>query len=165
MYYRLSGRSGHPYVTPSFVWCGLQPHSQWVASHFVCMDDASRWDGGEKSRGLVRPFDYQIMYQNGLCYRPQHYWPQKVAIGENHVDEALWPLDRYPTQGHHTIDQVAADVRLMNDIAQARRRLRFKNGAIALNSIKLTFKSDTDGETPLMCEPYPIRDSNKLIEE
>ena len=53
----------------------------------------------------------------------------------------------------------------MNEIAQARRKLRFRNGAIALNAVKLTFKLDDDRETPLLCEPYPIRDSNKLVEE
>jgi exoribonuclease R len=47
----------------------------------------------------------------------------------------------------------------------ARRQLRFRNGAIALNGVKLTFQLDSDGETPLLCEPYPIRDSNRLVEE
>jgi DIS3-like exonuclease 2 len=94
----------------------------------------------------------------------QNIIERKVAYGENQLDDTLWPVDRRPTDGH-TIDQVATDVRLMNEIAQARRRLRFRNGAIALNAVKLTFKLDNDGETPLMCEPYPIRDSNKLIEE
>ncbi|KAG7366115.1 ribonuclease R [Nitzschia inconspicua] len=94
----------------------------------------------------------------------QNIIERKVAIGENQLDDTLWPPDRRPTDGH-TVDQVAADVRLMNEIAQARRQLRFRNGAIALNAVKLTFKLDSDGETPMMCEPYPIRDSNKLIEE
>ena len=94
----------------------------------------------------------------------QNIIEKKVAFGENEMDEGLWPVSRRPTGGH-TIDQVAADVRLMNEIAQARRRLRFQSGAIALNAVKLTFKLDSDGETPLMCEPYPIRDSNRLVEE
>lgn len=94
----------------------------------------------------------------------QNIIERKVGIGENAIDEALWPLDRRPTGGH-AVDQVVADVLLMNEIAQARRRMRFRNGAIALNAVKLTFKLDSDGETPMMCEPYPIRDSNKLIEE
>merc|ERR1712153_174637 len=64
-----------------------------------------------------------------------------------------------------TVIQVANDVRLMNQIAQARRRRRFQNGAIALNAVKLTFKLDNDRETPLLCSPYPIRESNKLVEE
>jgi DIS3-like exonuclease 2 len=94
----------------------------------------------------------------------QNIIDNKVAIGENEMSEELWPISRRPTGGH-TVEQVADDVRLMNTIAQARRRLRMQNGALALNAVKLTFKLDDDRETPLMCEPYPIRDSNKLVEE
>jgi DIS3-like exonuclease 2 len=90
----------------------------------------------------------------------------KVAKGESYVDmdESLWPLSRRPTGGH-TVDQVASDVRLMHKVAMARRRLRFQNGALALNGVKLTFQLDSDGETPLLCSAYPIRDSNRLVEE
>lgn len=94
----------------------------------------------------------------------QNIIENKVAFGENMLDEELWPKSRRPT-GKHTIDQVAADVRLMNQIAQARRSLRFQNGAITLSAVKLSFQLDGDGETPLLCKPYVIRDSNKLVEE
>jgi DIS3-like exonuclease 2 len=80
------------------------------------------------------------------------------------MDETLWPKSRRPTGGH-TIDQVAADVRLMHKVAMARRKLRFANGALALNGVKLSFKLESDGETPALCAPYPIRDSNRLVEE
>mmetsp|Transcript_5872 Transcript_5872/g.11108 ORF Transcript_5872/g.11108 Transcript_5872/m.11108 type:complete len:975 (-) Transcript_5872:532-3456(-) len=88
----------------------------------------------------------------------------KVAFGESDPDPAFWPKSRQPTGGH-TIDQVAADVRLMHKVAMARRKLRFENGALALNGVKLTFQLKDDGTTPALCEPYPIRDSNRLIEE
>jgi len=88
----------------------------------------------------------------------------KVATGETQADEMFWPKSRQPTGGH-TIDQVAADVRLMHKVAMARRRLRFGNGALALNGIKLAFQLGEDRETPELCAPYPIRDSNRLIEE
>jgi len=88
----------------------------------------------------------------------------KVATGEAQADETFWPKSRQPTGGH-TIDQVAADVRLMHKVAMARRRLRFGNGALALNGIKLAFQLGEDRETPKLCAPYPIRDSNRLIEE
>eukprot|EP00980_Cylindrotheca_fusiformis_P006975 scaffold1469_cov119-Cylindrotheca_fusiformis.AAC.19 len=94
----------------------------------------------------------------------QNIIEDKVGCGENEVDEELWPKSRRPTGGH-TIDQVAADVRLMNRVAQARRSLRFQNGALALNGVKLTFQLDGDRETPLLCKPYEIRDSNRLVEE
>jgi DIS3-like exonuclease 2 len=94
----------------------------------------------------------------------QHIIENKVAFGENEPDEELWPKSRRPTGGH-SMGRVAGDVRLMNQVAQARRRLRFQNGAVALSAVKLTFKLDGDGETPLMCQPYAIRDSNQLVEE
>ena len=94
----------------------------------------------------------------------QNIIDRKVATGESHADEKFWPKSRQPTGGH-TIDQVAADVRLMHKVAMARRRLRFGNGALALNGIKLAFQLEEDGETPKLCAPYPIRDSNRLIEE
>lgn len=89
-----------------------------------------------------------------------------VATGESEaeMDDNLWPQSRRPTGGH-TVDQVAADVRLMHKVAMARRHLRFLNGAIALNGVKLSFKLESDGETPALCAPYPIRDSNRLVEE
>merc|ERR1712130_283606 len=62
--------------------------------------------------------------------------------------------------------QVADDVRLFHKVAMARRKLRFDNGALALNGVKLTFQLDpADGQTPLLAAPYPIRDSNRLVEE
>ena len=94
----------------------------------------------------------------------QNIIDNKVANGEAHADESFWPKSRQPTGGH-TIDEVADDVRLMHKVAMARRKLRFENGALALNGIKLAFKLDEDGETPQLCAPYPIRDSNRLIEE
>jgi DIS3-like exonuclease 2 len=84
--------------------------------------------------------------------------------GESEMDDTLWPKSRRPTGGH-TIDEVAADVRLMHKVAMARRKLRFSNGALALHGVKLTFQLDDDGETPLRCAPYPIKDSNRLVEE
>jgi DIS3-like exonuclease 2 len=97
----------------------------------------------------------------------QNIIENKVArLGEDDTEssEDFWPASRRPTGGH-TMQEVAADVRLMHRVAMARRQLRFDNGAVALNSVKLTFQLDTDGQTPLLAAPYPIRDSNRLIEE
>jgi len=94
----------------------------------------------------------------------QNIIDRKVAKGEKEADPMYWPKSRQPTGGH-TIDEVAADVRLMHKVAMARRALRFQNGALALNGIKLAFQMDDDGKTPSLCEAYPIRDSNRLIEE
>ena len=96
----------------------------------------------------------------------QNIIDKKVANGESDadLDEDLWPSSRRPTGGHSIAD-VALDVRLMHTVAMARRKLRFDHGALALHGIKLTFKLGTDGQTPLLAAPYPIRDSNRLVEE
>lgn len=89
----------------------------------------------------------------------------KVDDTEPHLaSEETWPKSRRPTGGH-SMKQVMDDVRLMHRVAMARRQMRYRNGALALNGIKLTFTLDSDGQTPLLAAPYPIRDSNRLVEE
>jgi len=127
---------------------------------------------GGKNKGQQHTNEDDIWYGRTViksCARldyatAQNIIDKKVANGEPHVDATYWPKSRQPTGGH-TIDQVAADVRLMHKVAMARRKLRFENGALALNGIKLAFQLEEDGETPKLCAPYPIRDSNRLIEE
>mmetsp|Transcript_20216 Transcript_20216/g.57981 ORF Transcript_20216/g.57981 Transcript_20216/m.57981 type:complete len:980 (+) Transcript_20216:2-2941(+) len=80
------------------------------------------------------------------------------------ISEELWPRSRRPTGGH-TIMEVASDVRLMHKVAMARRRLRFDNGALALHGVKLVFRLGDDNKTPKLCGPYPLVDSNRLVEE
>ena len=96
----------------------------------------------------------------------QNIIDKKCATGEaeKDLDESLWPRSRRPAGGH-TIDEVAADIRLMHRVAMARRKLRFDSGALALHASRLAFQLDVDGQTPLLAAPYPIRDSNRLIEE
>lgn len=99
------------------------------------------------------------------------------AHSSDDMNEDLWPQSRRPTGGHSVAD-VAADVRLMHRVAMARRRLRFENGALALNGVKMTFQlgsggsgdgsggdEDDNDKAPELAEPYPIRDSNRLVEE
>jgi len=145
--------------------CSLNENVERLA--FSCVWKMNRHDGS-----LVK--NQEVWYGRTViksCARldyatAQNIIENKVAYpGENEIKEELWPTSRRPSGEQHTTQQVAHDVRLMNDIAQARRRMRFQNGAIALNAVKLTFKLDNDRETPLLCEPYPIRDSNKLVEE
>lgn len=99
----------------------------------------------------------------------------KVANGEGKIDNELWPKSRRPS-GDHTIQDVANDVRLMNRVAIARRKLRFENGALAFGRIKLRFKFREKGRKqrksnsklanlPFDCEPYIMKDSNRLVEE
>ena len=105
------------------------------------------------------------------CARLDYATAQNIIEGKvgnledsSDVNEKMWPASRRPSGGH-TMAEVAADVLLLHKVAMARRKLRFDNGALALNGIKLTFQLDKDGQTPLLAAPYPIRDSNRLVEE
>jgi len=121
-------------------------------------DDDDVWYGRTVIRSVAR-LDYSTA---------QNIIEGKVAMGEPEaeMDESMWPASRRPPKGdRHTADQVAADVRLMHRVAMARRKLRFENGALALHGTKLAFQLDEDGQTPLLAQPYPIRDSNRLVEE
>ncbi|KAL9186602.1 hypothetical protein ACHAXT_005840 [Thalassiosira profunda] len=151
--------------------CSLNEDVERLA--FSCVWKMNK-DGtlSKKGGGKGKPKQDDIWYGRTViksCARLDYATAQniidgKVATGERNADEKFWPKSRQPTGGH-TIDEVAADVRLMHTVAMARRKLRFENGALALNGIKLSFQLEDDGETPKLCAPYPIRDSNRLIEE
>jgi len=99
---------------------------------------------------------------------------------DDSIPESLWPKSRRPT-GSHTLKDVANDILLLHSVASSRRKSRFDKsggGAIAINQNKLSFelKSLSTGEKILGNEidekdisiamsTYPIRDSNRLIEE
>lgn len=65
----------------------------------------------------------------------------------------------------HTVDQIAQDVCMLNRLAVARRAHRFETGSLSLNNVKLNFKLDEERVHPLDWGTYPIKDSNKLVEE
>jgi len=89
---------------------------------------------------------------------------QDNADGKNGgVPEALWETARRPGGGN-TEAGVIEDVLAMNKIAVARRAKRFANGALALHRHKLRLKLGPDS-LPTQAESYPIKDSNRLIEE
>ena len=87
---------------------------------------------------------------------------QEVTNGN--VDTTLWPLNRRPTGGHLDVD-VCKDVMLMNQIAKQRRLRRYESGSLALQGVKLCFKCDRTTGNPIDTFTYPIKDSNRLVEE
>ncbi|KAG5185382.1 hypothetical protein JKP88DRAFT_276796 [Tribonema minus] len=114
---------------------------------------------------------------------------QKVIEGEialpacraGSLSEEQWESARRPTGGH-SLYAVAQDILLMHTIAAARRQLRFAasgGGALSMNRLKLSFRLravDTgrplrldsgivDDNLALDMTAYPIRDSNRLVEE
>ena len=78
------------------------------------------------------------------------------------LSEDVWETNRRP------IGQVAwecsRDVNMMHSIAKNRRAIRHDNGAMILTQSKLSFRLDDNGN-PCSVAGYPIRESNKLIEE
>ena len=52
---------------------------------------------------------------------------------------------------------------LLHALARERRAKRFESGALSLNTPKLTFDLDDNGN-PISFGSYPIRDSNRLVE-
>jgi len=156
--------------------CSLNENVERLA--FSCVwkmnMDGTMMKGKSSQKGKQKKKDDEVWYGRTViksCARLDYATAQniiegKIASGEKveDLDDNLWPQSRRPTGGH-TIDDVAGDVRLMHRVAQARRALRFQNGALALNGVKVAFQLGADGEAPELCEPYPIRDSNRLVEE
>jgi protein SSD1 len=64
----------------------------------------------------------------------------------------------------HDAGDVAHDIKILNDIATRLRAKRFKTGALAIESAKISFKLDASGR-PSDCGTYERRDAHKLVEE
>eukprot|EP00946_MAST-07B_sp_MAST-7B-sp1_P003648 g3648.t1 len=87
-----------------------------------------------------------------------------ASDGEDVSKNAKWPVNRRPTGGHAPAD-VINDVQLMNAIAKQRRMRRYESGALALQGVKLCFRCDKETGNPIDTFTYPIKDSNRLVEE
>ncbi|KAJ2711224.1 Translational repressor, partial [Coemansia spiralis] len=61
-------------------------------------------------------------------------------------------------------EEVEAAIGQLDALARVLRKQRFDAGALSLNNVKLAFELDAGG-APVGCRQYPIRDSNRLIEE
>ena len=85
-------------------------------------------------------------------------------VNDSNTGKDIWPGDRRPTGGHACTD-VCNDVRLMDQIAKQRRLRRYESGALALQGVKLCFKCDRTTGNPIDTFTYPIKDSNRLVEE
>ncbi|CAN0401621.1 unnamed protein product, partial [Discosporangium mesarthrocarpum] len=62
------------------------------------------------------------------------------------------------------MDEVCQDILLLYNISRERRAKRFTSGALSLNTMKLHFRLGVEGN-PEGFTSYPIRDSNRLVEE
>ena len=66
--------------------------------------------------------------------------------------------------GDWSINEVTSKIKALYRFSQILRKGRFDNGALSLNSIKLWFKLDDNGN-PIDTGVYEMQDSNRLIEE
>ncbi|KAJ2450902.1 hypothetical protein EV183_003961 [Coemansia sp. RSA 2336] len=60
--------------------------------------------------------------------------------------------------------EIEASIRCFYKLSLMMRQRRFDEGALSLNRVRLSFDLDESG-APCDCRSYPIRDSNRLIEE
>ncbi|CAO3653271.1 unnamed protein product [Cunninghamella echinulata] len=65
---------------------------------------------------------------------------------------------------NHSFNDVEKDIMILYKLSLHMRKRRFDNGALSMNSIRLTFKLDDSGE-PVGVDVYEQKDSNRLIEE
>lgn len=96
-----------------------------------------------------------------------------VSAKYDEVPDSDWEFKRRPEAGW-SMAQVINDVLLMNEVAMARRERRFSStrssstnlqgGALSLHRTKLCFQLDNLGN-PAEVFAYPIKDSNRLVEE
>ena len=66
--------------------------------------------------------------------------------------------------GEWTVPEVESKIRILYNLSKILRKARYDNGALSLNSIKLWFKLDDNGN-PIDTGVYKLKDSNRLIEE
>lgn len=77
-----------------------------------------------------------------------------------------WEKARRPsTDCKYSLLDIQTKVQQLNSIATRRRKRRVDSGALTLNSVQLSFGFDKDRLNPCSVCKYPIKDSNRLIEE
>ena len=105
------------------------------------------------------------------CCKLDYATAQRMIEGTISADQSndaipgeVWATDRRPTDGH-TIKGVVESTLGLARIAAARRTARFAGGALALHKVKLIFHKDPTTGNPVGVGSYPIKDSNRLVEE
>ncbi|KAJ1668535.1 hypothetical protein EV178_000208 [Coemansia sp. RSA 1646] len=90
------------------------------------------------------------------------------VIDGNHLSDSIpcygFSSGKAVPASHSRKTQIEASIIWFYKLSKIMRQRRFDNGALSLNSVKLSFELDEAGE-PIDCWPYAIKDSNRLIEE
>ncbi|GAA5807201.1 hypothetical protein MFLAVUS_000556 [Mucor flavus] len=66
--------------------------------------------------------------------------------------------------GTHSVSQVSSSIFMLNKLATELRRKRYDYGALSLNSVKLKFELDSQGQ-PISVSTAEMKEANQLIEE
>lgn len=74
------------------------------------------------------------------------------------------PLGDIAVIPEHDASAIEHDIKALNDLAKELRTRRFQNGALALESPRLTFQLGADG-LPMDCSQYTRFDAHELVEE
>lgn len=153
------------------VLCSLNPNVDRLAYSCIwkmkldgTMCDEPPWIGRTVIRCCAK-IDYptaQHMIDGLIAVQPIPPGVTDLSLLNQRYISPYWEKHRIPTM--HTCEKVMADVILMNEVAMNRRKLRLAHGALVLNSTKLTFHLDHNGN-PDRIAPYIVRDSNRLVEE
>ncbi|KAI9343075.1 hypothetical protein DFJ73DRAFT_842129 [Zopfochytrium polystomum] len=84
---------------------------------------------------------------------------------QRHIDGGDWSdMPKVSITGGFTEDEIRSDTMKLLHLSKKLRAKRFESGALTMNTAKLWFALDDDGN-PTGCGIYEIKDSNKLIEE
>ncbi|KAJ3135798.1 hypothetical protein HK100_002291 [Physocladia obscura] len=73
-------------------------------------------------------------------------------------------LPKVEIDGKHTVEDIRADTMRLFELSVKLRQRRYEGGALAINSFKLWFSLDANGN-PIDTGVYELKDSNRMIEE
>ncbi|KAG2229742.1 hypothetical protein INT48_000034 [Thamnidium elegans] len=127
--------------------CSLNPNVDRLAFSVIWKLDAygkqlSTWFGKTVIRSRAK-----LSYDDAQCVIDGDEIPDDVKI-----------------YGTHSVSQVSASIFMLNKLATELRRKRFDYGALQLNSVKLKFELDSQGQ-PISVSTAESKEANQLIEE
>lgn len=147
--------------------CSLTPHEDRYSISII-------WRMNIKTGKFVdeKPWIGRTIMRS--CVKMDYGTAQRMIEGD--FDSKTEQLKLDPAHPEHTSELVRRDVVNLDRIAKVLRKERFDNGALGLNSVKLSFIFDRSEQTntsggkprlsvPTSCFSYITKDSNHLIEE
>ncbi|TPX40120.1 hypothetical protein SeLEV6574_g06777 [Synchytrium endobioticum] len=131
--------------------CSLNPNVDRLAFSVV-------WIMNEDAEIIGEPWFGRSIIRS--CAKLSYDHAQSIIEGNSNWND----LPSVEIGGGYNFDDLKLDILTMFQLSIKMRTRRFENGALSINSIKLSFTLDPEGN-PVNCRAYDIRDSNRLIEE